>query len=174
MLKTGLKKKCNKCHKIKLAEEFNKDKKRKEGLNYWCKDCQYEYNKKYYQKNKLHLINKTTQYSKSKQGKKTQRKSQLKYKFDLTLEEYKQLLKQQNDMCAICGKTPKQNKKALAVDHDHRVKKEYDVILIRGLLCTSCNRYVIGLMKDNKTIFAGVIKYLTKALEDYSKFMKGR
>jgi hypothetical protein len=33
-------KKCNRCEKIKLEEEFNKDKQKKDGLRNYCKECE--------------------------------------------------------------------------------------------------------------------------------------
>jgi Recombination endonuclease VII len=64
------------------------------------------------------------------------RRNHLLRKFDLTPEEYDALLSAQNDVCAICLKSP--GKKHLAIDHDHVTKE------IRGLLCTYCNRVTIG------------------------------
>jgi hypothetical protein len=48
-----------------------------------------------------------------------------------TATKYKKLLKEQNNLCAICGAPPK--KRALALDHDHKTME------IRGLLCYQCN-----------------------------------
>src|ERR1700677_4817800 len=72
---------------------------------------------------------------------KASRKHNLK-KYGLTENEHYDLLKAQNDSCAICGKAQKQNNRSFAVDHDHKTGK------IRGLLCDQCNRG-LGFFKDD-------------------------
>ena len=42
-------KKCSKCKKLKLIENFHKNLKAKAGLNSWCKDC-YKQSQNKYQK----------------------------------------------------------------------------------------------------------------------------
>ena len=54
----------------------------------------------------------------------------------LTLDDYERLLADQGGVCAICKRPPK--KRRLHVDHDHATGK------VRGLLCFTCNRYVLG------------------------------
>lgn len=75
------------------------------------------------------------------------------YGIEITPKGYEKLLKQQNEVCAICGKVNKSGK-ALAVDHCHLDGK------IRGLLCTWCNTHLeaIGLWKW----FEKAKKYLAK------------
>lgn len=43
---------CSKCKELKPVTEFNKAKRYKDGLRYDCKDCQKEYRKKFYDKNR--------------------------------------------------------------------------------------------------------------------------
>lgn len=50
--------------------------------------------------------------------------------------EYEALLAAQGGVCAICGNPPKNRR--LHIDHDHKTGR------IRGLLCFTCNRYVLG------------------------------
>ena len=52
--------------------------------------------------------------------------------------DYAALLAAQGGVCAICGRPPKQGGRKLHVDHDHRTGR------IRGLLCFTCNRYILG------------------------------
>jgi len=54
----------------------------------------------------------------------------------LTLDAYHAMLYAQGGGCAICKRPPKTRR--LHVDHDHATGK------IRGLLCFTCNRYVLG------------------------------
>jgi hypothetical protein len=87
--------------------------------------------------------------------------SELKQDFGLTLNRYNQFLEKQRGVCAVCGcpETRKANKgnkiKRLAVDHCHNTKK------VRGLLCQDCN-IMLGLAKENVTIFQNAITYLLK------------
>ena len=81
------------------------------------------------------------------------RRTQLLKNYGIYLEQYENILNQQNGVCAICKKV--QTKRRLAVDHDHVTG------LVRGLLCTSCN-VGLGLLKDDCTLLNEAIKYLTK------------
>jgi hypothetical protein len=85
----------------------------------------------------------------------------LKRTFNITLEEYFQLLKEQNGVCKICGRTPEENGKALAVDHDRRCceSKTYCGKCIRSLLCDRCNRG-LGHFLDDIEYLRSVVAYL--------------
>lgn len=88
------------------------------------------------------------------------RKVDYKRKFGITLDEYNQMLKDQNGVCAICGlvETSKDHRtqevRGLAVDHDHSTG------MVRGLLCTRCNT-AIGLLSDDPKLLLKAISYLT-------------
>ncbi len=77
----------------------------------------------------------------------------LKRKYNLTPEQYLTMLKNQNGVCAICGKQEKNRR--LAVDHCHKTGK------IRGLLCALCNT-AIGKFNDDVNLLTKAIKYLKK------------
>jgi hypothetical protein len=70
----------------------------------------------------------------SKDGARAARLAQV---FNLTPEEYDQILEHQGGKCAICHRLPKPGKR-LAVDHDHKTG------FVRGLLCFMCNKRVLG------------------------------
>lgn len=80
----------------------------------------------------------------------------LRYSFGITLEQYNQLFTQQEGKCAICDKHQLNEKKALAVDHDHSNG------VIRGLLCQNCNKG-IGNLQDSIEILESSIEYLLTA-----------
>lgn len=87
------------------------------------------------------------------------KRHQLKKKFGLTLEEYRDQCERQNNLCALCGQ-PEADKrrgvvKALAVDHDHATGAR------RGLLCGRCNR-ILGMFNDDIKLFELAIEYLNK------------
>jgi len=79
--------------------------------------------------------------------------------FNITLEEYNQLLLSQNGVCAICGEpetsTNRGKIKCLSVDHDHETGK------IRGLLCQKCNQG-LGNFKDSLELIEKTKQYLIK------------
>jgi hypothetical protein len=85
-------------------------------------------------------------------------RNKLKRKYGLTLDEYNQLLQDQNGQCAVChtsdwGNTRWGTVKRATVDHNHLTGK------VRGLLCTKCN-VVLGLFDDDTNRFVSAIAYL--------------
>lgn len=78
--------------------------------------------------------------------------SSLKRKFGMTLADYESLLSVVPG-CAICGKTPAENRKRLAVDHCHKTGR------VRGLLCNNCNSG-IGSLRDGEH-FKAALAYLS-------------
>lgn len=90
--------------------------------------------------------------AKNKERKKiNQRKHQFKVKYNITIEEYDQMLIDQGGVCKICGTPPK--KRLLAVDHCHKTKR------VRGLLCYNCN-YILGWWRDDAPRFRRAADYL--------------
>lgn len=78
----------------------------------------------------------------------------LRSNYGITEIQYNELLKSQNEVCAICHKpeTGKRNKR-LCVDHNHSTGK------IRGLLCNKCN-VILGQYNDDKEVFLRIYSYL--------------
>lgn len=68
----------------------------------------------------------------------------LRRNYHITLEDYNAVLKYQKGRCGICKKLPTEFKtvRAFATDHCHKTG------LVRGLLCTECNR-LLGKFKDD-------------------------
>lgn len=83
-------------------------------------------------------------------------------KFGVTSEYYSQMLREQNGVCAICGKPETATRlgvvKSLSVDHCHATGR------IRGLLCSDCNTG-IGKLKDDVKILQNAIQYLSNPKE---------
>lgn len=77
--------------------------------------------------------------------------TKIKRKFNITEEEYKSLLKKQNNQCAICKR--EDDYQRIGVDHNHTTGK------IRGLLCARCNTG-IGFLQDDIKLLKEAIKYL--------------
>jgi hypothetical protein len=57
---------------------------------------------------------------------------------DAATVEYDAMLAAQGGVCAICGRPPKPGGRRFHKDHDHKTGR------LRGLLCFTCNRYILG------------------------------
>lgn len=134
---------CNKCKKKKGIACFNKHKRYKDGYRRTCRNCEKKQAKEYYKK-----------YPEKRYS------AQLKYHFGITMKDYNNMLKQQNNCCAICGRNKTKFKKRLAVDHNHKTK------YIRGLLCMFCNSRLLRYLKDHKGNAVGLVCYLQKAIDN--------
>ena len=89
-----------------------------------------------------------------------QKNDQLNRRYGISLHEYKEILKSQKGVCAICGKNDGRMKNStvypLSVDHDHKTGK------VRGLLCNSCNSG-LGYFQDSLNFLNKAIIYLEKS-----------
>lgn len=79
----------------------------------------------------------------------SKRDAYLRRVYGITEAQYIKLLKKQNGGCAICGKTPEEEGKNLAVDHIHQKGGGGEV---RGILCQYCNHRLVGRHKDPELI----------------------
>lgn len=70
-----------------------------------------------------------------------------------TIEEYDEMVRQQNGCCAICGRRPSAIGETLVVDHSHVTGT------VRGLLCFWCN-IGLGWFQDNMTSLSQAAEYL--------------
>jgi hypothetical protein len=170
-------KECIKCKQIKKIFEFCKNKQLVSGINNTCKICANEKSKLWRENNKEKAKENNKNYRKTNQeklktlsknwrhrnldkSKEYSRKSKMKLKFGITIEQYKIMEDIQNKKCKICAKEETAlNKfkeiKNLAVDHCHATGK------IRGLLCQNCNTGLGG-FKDSIENLKTAIKYLKK------------
>ena len=149
------------CTKCKIEQDttcFSPDNKKKNGLKSYCKACQSIYDIKRYRNNPEKEKQRVQTYRDSLTKEQRfiyNRKTKLKKDYNLTLEQYDLMLKEQNGVCYICNNPP--TKKLLAVDHCHNTNK------IRKLLCTNCNT-ALGLFKDNIEVLQKAVKYLKDTL----------
>lgn len=80
----------------------------------------------------------------------------LKKEFDITLDDYKEILQKQGGVCKICKSDKAQGRGRFHVDHCHKNGQ------IRGLLCAMCN-LLSGKAKDSVEILESAIKYLKES-----------
>jgi hypothetical protein len=126
---------CPRCNIKKPLSDFNKDSSTTHGYVVSCKVC-----KEVYRKNNLEKIN-------------LQRINKI---YNLSKLEYDNLIKSQNNKCAICNKEHLDNtKNKLFIDHNHTSGK------VRGLLCHHCN-VALGSFYDNIDFLKNAIVYLEK------------
>jgi len=125
---------CPKCDKIKTIGEFLKDTHTKYGISIYCAICHKEKAKARYYRN--------PDYYKD---------ADLRKKFGISLEQYRELERKQDYKCAVCHKEP--GSKKLAVDHNHKTGEN------RGLLCGRCN-LGLGWFEDSIELLEMAIQYL--------------
>ncbi len=144
-------KRCCTCTTEKPLGEYYKENGRLDGLSPACKVCSNKRAKLYRKTNKEHVS-------------KLDRKSYLKLTYGITQVQYKDMLKEQNGVCSICGLLESDilrgKIKSMSVDHCHENGH------VRGLLCSKCNTG-LGAFKDNIDILASAISYLKNA--EYKK-----
>jgi len=97
-------------------------------------------------------------YKHSQSNRDRLRNNQLKYDYGITLEQYNQMVIDQNNQCKICNKVENSKDyrgktRQLAVDHCHTTNK------VRGLLCGACNR-ALGLFKDDPEYLLKAYQYI--------------
>jgi len=135
-------KECSSCKIIKPLYKYHKDASKSDGRNPKCKECRRTEHKSKY----------------SEKQAKAGRKYYLKRKYGLSLEDYNNLLNEQNNCCAICGKHQLEFSRRLAVDHSHITGN------IRGLLCQPCNT-ALGKFRDSIDLLNSAIEYLKNSEE---------
>ena len=139
---------CSVCKQDLPLEDFHRSKSSRDGRGYRCAKCDYSAQKEY----------KKRRYETYKVQRRT---VQRKHKYGLTDEQFTKLLGDQCGKCACCGvelddswtRQHKHNK--LVIDHDHKTG------LVRGLLCTMCNKG-LGLLGDNLEGLQKAVDYLKK------------
>jgi hypothetical protein len=82
--------------------------------------------------------------------------------YGITEDRYWRIYEAQGGRCYICQRATGRAKR-LAVDHDHACCPELPACgrCVRGLLCRSCNRDVLGHLRDDVSALQRAITYLT-------------
>lgn len=145
---------CSKCHIEKSLTEFRFIRKNKNGTDLYrakCNDC---YNGHYIEKYRQKDDAERKEIYKEKKKKLSfdERKDwRLRYRFGISLNEYNQMLIEQDNQCYICHKHI--DGYDIKVDHCHKTNR------VRKLLCHKCNT-VLGLINEDKEILLKCIEYL--------------
>lgn len=137
------KRQCTKCGNILPVHKFYKNKSYRNGVYSQCKRCHSKASKKY---------RSTAEYK--SRVKKTNRIWRLQKCYNMTLDDYDNMFKEQGGVCFICKKPETLNQR-LCVDHSHKTGK------VRKLLCNQCNR-VLGYTEENVDLLREFIKYIER------------
>lgn len=137
-----MRKTCTRCKEEKHLDSFHKRSLSKDGRRTVCKSCRaIEASETWKREKNNGLAERNADYT-------------LRYKYNITLQDYNKMLEDQGSVCAICKKE-ETNGKRFAVDHCHLTN------VVRGLLCSNCNRG-IGHLQDDVQILSSAIEYLNK------------
>lgn len=133
---------CRKCGVDTPLDGFHKQRSRPDGPHPWCKPC-------------VSAAKTPEQH----------RRSRLKHRYGLTVEQYDAMFEAQDGRCAICLRPervgPGGKPRRLAVDHDHRCcpGRESCGACVRKLLCHDCN-HGIGALGDDPEILERAAAYV--------------
>ncbi len=159
-------KRCNKCLQLKPLDEFYRMAGMRDGYRNDCKACNLAAKAARYRTNPEPARERTrrwrldnperyaealAKYRGSESKRISNRRSHLKRKYGISLEEYDAMLASQGGGCGICGKEPSA-RISLHVDHDHRTGR------IRGLLCFVCNSSLGDL--DDPDLLRAALRYI--------------
>lgn len=138
-----MKKKCTKCKSVKDEAEFGWMTAKHEKRYCQCRTCYNAWKRQWRRRNPQKTAAHSRRSAKKRKKhdpvkyRRYQRRSHLKAKFGMTIEQYDVIFAAQNGLCAICGKPEtvmcRGQLICLATDHDHRTNKN------RALLCNNCN-----------------------------------
>ena len=137
---------CNVCGELKPYSDFTRIKGCKDGREGTCKACTRKRSRRW-------AINNREQYRRN------MRSANLKRNYGLTVEEYEEILRAQDNRCALCGSDEPGGTRVnrhFHVDHCHETGAT------RGLLCQRCNTG-LGLLGDNLSGLMQAVRYLHTA-----------
>lgn len=148
---------CSKCGEHRSIEEMARNKNRLDGIDCWCRPCHRKSSRRYAEANPAKVAASQRAYRASTERRpstRDNRKVNLKARFDMTPEQYDELLTAQGGGCAICGEhRVERGRHNMHVDHD------YTTGAVRGILCGTCNRGV-GMFADSPERLEAAATYL--------------
>lgn len=141
-LSSSSSKTCSKCKTNKPVVDFRIKKNSPDGCVSWCISCEKEYRLKH--------------QSEFPNARKMAHRI---FRYGVTGEQYDNMLKSQNGVCAICGNPESTivngKPKSLSIDHSHLSGQ------VRQLLCDDCN-VAIGRLHDSPELAEKAAAYLRK------------
>ena len=189
-------KECSRCHQIKDVGEFSKNKTKKDGLQYACKECCFALIVEYYKNNKEKLAKQKAEYRKNNKEKLTKQKAEYrknnKEKLTKIRAEWQKnnkekirqygdwirfgLTSKQSDIvenlringkCCCCGRNAKDGGTAnYGGQKKLCLDHNHNTGQIRGLLCNNCNSFE-GQLKKQLELRTFNINEVPKIWKDY-------
>lgn len=143
---------CKRCQQTKPLSDYYNNATGIQGVTFYCKLCINAYDARRRERDPVKYL---------ADKRRLNYISRLKTMYDMTLEDYDDLLAQQGGLCRICGRTEREislngNLKPLCVDHDHCSGK------VRGLLCHACNKG-LGSFEDDVSRLRAAADYLSES-----------
>lgn len=145
-------KKCSMCHVMCDRSNYNKCRTTVDKLGSYCLECRRKIAKKSRAKNRKAINARAKAWYRANPRKALTR--YLKMAYNMGIEQYDKMFKDQLGACAICREQNLEGKR-LHVDHNHENGK------IRGLLCVNCN-LLLGNAKDRISTLILASEYLEK------------
>lgn len=118
-----------------------------------CKDCPDDKHRPAPYKVRGGWVCATHNRLRRKKSNQQSRNSHLVRTYSITEADYEEVLASQGGVCFICGPITGRNgtSKKLSVDHDHKCCNGPKSCgrCVRAVLCTNCNRYILGHLRDD-------------------------
>jgi hypothetical protein len=148
---------CYKCNTEQPLNQFTKDKYSKDNHSGLCKACTAIKRKAWNTQNPGVTVAASKRWTEEnpEKAKRIRRNSWLKHSYGITQDQYDEMLRLQNNQCAICQRPQSDMIRKFCVDHNHTTGE------VRDLLCPECNS-LIGMAKENKDILLKAISYIEK------------
>ena len=147
---------CRRCRKEFPATEeyFYKAGNKRVGLRAICKKCNYLETKEPLGNKKKYKYERV-KWENDKRSVVIERLYRIKQNYKVEPEVIMEFMDKQKGCCAICGNSLvyPNSRKSYHIDHCHNTD------VIRGLLCSDCNKG-IGFLKDNPDIILKALNYL--------------
>lgn len=144
---------CVRCNEVKPRSAFGPAKRMASGLKSWCRPCYSIAAQGYYRKDIEKSRANRREQVKKHYTKERGRRQHLRDIYNLTTEQYQELLSSQGHACAICRSEKPGGKGDWHVDHDHSTGA------VRGILCAGCN-VGIGHFKEDADRLMKAVAYL--------------
>lgn len=145
---------CKICKLELPLESFAKRSLSKDGKMFECRKCSSERAVQWVKDNREKFRENQKKFAAKQKTKDYRRDWALQKQYGVSLDEFKEMEKEQGGKCAICGIFCK-----LHLDHDHETGR------IRGLLCPNCNKG-LGLFFDNAKNLNNARKYLQNTKDE--------
>ncbi len=150
---------CKKCKKVKAASKFSNDSTRADGKFPWCMSCQATSTLPFQNSDDSlngHICSLCDTPCRGHANRRfcsrpcKERVGTLRRKYNLTPQQYKDMLADAAGVCPICGKHPTQ----WQVEHDHRTGK------VTGVVCGACNVGALAMTFHDTSFVRRLLDYL--------------